>query len=52
MGLVVNIALAVILAPLLILVVLDQLTRFERTQPWADRQLARVMARVRGRKGA
>lgn len=50
-GLFVNIVLAVVLVPILILVALDQLTRFGRTQPWADRQLARIMARVRGRKG-
>jgi hypothetical protein len=51
MGLVVNVVLAVVLAPILILVALDQLTRFERTQAWADRQLAGIKARVRGRKG-
>jgi hypothetical protein len=51
MGLVVNLGLAVVLAPVLVLVALDQLTRFERTRPWADRQLARIIARVRAIRG-
>jgi hypothetical protein len=37
-----NIVLAIILIPVLVLIVLDQLARFERTRPWADYQLDRI----------
>jgi hypothetical protein len=45
-----NIALALILLPILALLVLFQLTRFRTTAPWAESQLARLAARFRRRR--
>lgn len=46
LDMVLNIVLAVILMPVLVLIVLIQLTAFRRTRPWADRQLGRVKHQV------